>query len=130
MAGRRARDLKLLDALDALPRIPFEGTAWRAVRERRDPLQGHPSGGRWDLGTFDVLYTSMEPNGAAPIERRHRLDGLAQGVAPALERARDQTPFRRKMRASSPTMPRRNSSTQPTKMAPVMTVTQPPKPAR
>ncbi|MGH6919013.1 MAG: RES family NAD+ phosphorylase [Geminicoccaceae bacterium] len=64
MAGRRARDLELLDALDALPRVSFEGTAWRAVREGRDPLQGHPSAGRWDPGTFDVLYTSMEPDGA------------------------------------------------------------------
>ena len=65
MAGRRARDIELLDALDALPRVRFEGTAWRAVREGRDPLQGHPSGGRWDPGTFDVLYTSMEADGAA-----------------------------------------------------------------
>jgi len=65
MAGRRARDIELLDALDALPRARFEGTAWRAVREGRDPLQGHPSDGRWDPGTFDVLYTSMEPDGAA-----------------------------------------------------------------
>jgi hypothetical protein len=64
MAGRRARELELLDALDALPRVPFEGTVWRAVREGRDPLQGHPSAGRWDPGTFDVLYTSLEPDGA------------------------------------------------------------------
>jgi RES domain-containing protein len=64
MAGRRARDLELLDALDALPRMPFEGTVWRVVRQGRDPLQGHPSGGRWDPGTFDVLYTSMAPDGA------------------------------------------------------------------
>jgi hypothetical protein len=64
MAGRRARDIGLLDALDALPRIPFKGTVWRAVREGRDPLQGHPSAGRWDPGTFDVLYTAMEPDGA------------------------------------------------------------------
>jgi RES domain len=64
MAGRRARDIELLDALDALPRVPFEGRVWRAVRQGRDPLQGHPSAGRWDPGTFDVLYTSMEPDGA------------------------------------------------------------------
>lgn len=64
MARRRARDIELLDALDALPRIPFEGTVWRAVREGRGPLQGHPSGGRWDPGTFDVLYTSLEGDGA------------------------------------------------------------------
>ena len=64
MARRKARDLELLDALDALPRVAFEGTVWRAVRAGRDPLQGHPSAGRWDPGTFDVLYTSMEPDGA------------------------------------------------------------------
>lgn len=63
-SGRKARDLGLLDALDALERTQFEGTAWRAVREGRDPAQGHPSGGRWDPGTFDVLYTALEPDGA------------------------------------------------------------------
>jgi RES domain-containing protein len=62
--GRKARDLQLLDALDALERIPFEGTVWRAVREGRDPIQGHASAGRWDPGIFDVLYTALEPEGA------------------------------------------------------------------
>ena len=62
--GRKARDLELLDALDALERTAFEGTVWRAVREGRDPIQGHPSAGRWDPGTFDVLYTALEPDGA------------------------------------------------------------------
>jgi RES domain-containing protein len=60
----RARDLDLLDALDVLDRPPFEGTVWRVVREGRDPIQGHPWGGRWDPGAFDVLYTALEPNGA------------------------------------------------------------------
>ena len=63
-SGRKARDLRLLDALDALERTQFEGAAWRAVREGRDPAQGHPSAGRWDPGTFDVLYTALEPDGA------------------------------------------------------------------
>jgi RES domain-containing protein len=63
-SGRKARDLELLDALDALERTPFQGTAWRAAREGRDPAQGHPSAGRWDPGTFDVLYTDLEPEGA------------------------------------------------------------------
>jgi hypothetical protein len=71
MAGRRARDLELLDALDALPRVAFEGTVWRAVREGRDPLQGHPSAGRWDPGTFDVLYTSLEGDGAVAAIHFH-----------------------------------------------------------
>jgi RES domain-containing protein len=60
----RARDLDLLDALDALERTAFEGTVWRAVREARDPVEGHPSAGRWDPGKFDVLYTALEPDGA------------------------------------------------------------------
>ena len=62
--GGRARDVYLLDSLDALERSPFEGTVWRVVRAGRDPLQGHASAGRWDPGTFDVLYTSLEADGA------------------------------------------------------------------
>ncbi len=61
---RTARDLALLDALDACSREAFEGCAWRVVREGRDPLQGSPSGARWDPGTFDVLYTALERDGA------------------------------------------------------------------
>lgn len=65
MAGsRQARDHALLDALDALDRTPFDETVWRVVRDGRDPVQGHSSGGRWDPGTFDVLYTSCEADGA------------------------------------------------------------------
>lgn len=62
--GRKARDLALLDALDAREPEAFEGVVWRIVREGRDPLQGHPSSARWDPGTFDVLYTSLERDGA------------------------------------------------------------------
>jgi RES domain-containing protein len=62
--GGTARDIALLDVLDALERTPFEGTVWRAVREGRDPVEGHPSAGRWDPGIFDVLYTALEPDGA------------------------------------------------------------------
>jgi RES domain-containing protein len=59
-----ARDLALLDALDACPREDFEGSAWRIVRGGRDPLLGSPSGARWDPGTFDVLYAALERDGA------------------------------------------------------------------
>jgi hypothetical protein len=61
---RNPRDLALLDALDACPREPFEGRAWRIVREGRDPLLGSPSAARWDPGTFDVLYTALAREGA------------------------------------------------------------------
>ncbi len=61
---RRVRDPALIDALDRLPRSRFSGKVWRIVREGRDPLQCSASGGRWDDGSFDVLYTSLERQGA------------------------------------------------------------------
>ena len=63
--GRKARDVDLLDALDALDREPFVGEVWRIVRQGRNPLQGYRAGARWDPpGVFDVIYTSFEPDGA------------------------------------------------------------------
>lgn len=64
MSDRRPRDLALLDALDAHAGVPFEGAVWRIVRAERNPTQGYPAGARWDPGTFDVLYTSLEREGA------------------------------------------------------------------
>lgn len=61
---RRARDLQLLDALDALAPVLFEGPVWRIVRQGRDPAQGYPAGGRWDPGQFEVLYTALAREGA------------------------------------------------------------------
>lgn len=61
---RRARDLKLLDALDKLDPVSVSDTVWRVARSDQDPLIGRPVGGRWDPGLFDVLYTSFDPNGA------------------------------------------------------------------
>ena len=60
----KRRDLALIDAIEAIAPTPFSGTVWRVVREGRDPLEGRASGGRWDDGTFDVLYTSLEREGA------------------------------------------------------------------
>ena len=62
--GRKARDLELLDAIDRLARTTFEGQVWRVVREARDVLQASRVGARWDPGTFDVLYTSLDRDGA------------------------------------------------------------------
>jgi RES domain-containing protein len=65
MSGaRKPRDPALLDALDAFGRISYTGETWRVVRHGRDPLQGSASGGRWDPTLFDVLYTSLAPDGA------------------------------------------------------------------
>jgi RES domain-containing protein len=62
--SRKARDLELLDAIDKFERIPFEGNTWRIVREARDALQASPVGARWDPAIFDVLYTSLDREGA------------------------------------------------------------------
>ncbi|HEY8064519.1 MAG TPA: RES family NAD+ phosphorylase [Methylosinus sp.] len=61
---RKARDLALLDAIDAMDREPFEGQVWRAVRDGRDPTLGFPSQSRWCNGAFDILYTSLARDGA------------------------------------------------------------------
>jgi RES domain-containing protein len=62
--ARKPRDPSLLDALDAFDRVPYAGETWRVVRDGRDPLQGSASGGRWDPTLFDVLYTSLDTDGA------------------------------------------------------------------
>lgn len=60
----RARDHRLLDTIDALPRETFDGRVWRVVPKGRNPTLGHRSSSRWCDGTFDVLYTSLERDGA------------------------------------------------------------------
>ena len=62
--ARKPRDPVLLDALDAFDRVPYNGETWRVVRSGWDPLQGSASGGRWDPTLFDVLYTSLNADGA------------------------------------------------------------------
>jgi hypothetical protein len=78
--ARRARDIGLLDAIDAYKREAFAGAAWRIVREGRDPLLGSPSRSRWCNGSFDVLYTSLDRDGA--IAEIHSLLSL-QPVFPS-----------------------------------------------
>lgn len=62
--GRRARDHRLLDALGKLEPEPFQDVVWRVARDSREPLEGSSARGRWSPGHFDVLYTSLDPNGA------------------------------------------------------------------
>lgn len=78
--SRRARDLKLLDDVDAYPRRAYSGVLWRVVPSGRDPLQGGRSASRWCNGEFDVLYTSFERDGA--IAEVHALLSL-QPVFPS-----------------------------------------------
>ena len=72
MTERKVRSRRLLDALANIPQRPYIGKVWRSVREGRDPLACWHAGGRWDDGTFDVLYTS-ETREAAIAERRYHL---------------------------------------------------------
>jgi hypothetical protein len=62
--NRKARDIDLLDTIDAFRREAFSAQVWRVVRDGRDPAIGSPSNSRWCNGAFDVLYTSLECDGA------------------------------------------------------------------
>lgn len=77
----KRRDNALLDAVDAIDPTPFEGSVWRVTKDGRDPTHCSASGGRWDDGTFDVLYTSLEPDGA--IAEMHFHLGRGQPVFPS-----------------------------------------------
>ena len=74
-APPRPRDGALLDALTAAPRTSFEGTVWRVVRHDRDPLRASTPAGRWDDGTFEVLYTSLTSGGAIAEAHYHLTRG-------------------------------------------------------
>jgi RES domain len=78
--SRRARDLRLLDHVDAYPRRPYVGVLWRVVRDGRDALQPGRALSRWCNGDFDVLYTALERDGA--IAEVHALLSL-QPVFPS-----------------------------------------------
>ncbi len=80
---RPARDLQLLDAVDAFRREPLDAEVWRVVRDGRDPVLGSPSLSRWCNGTFDVLYASLERDGA--VAEIHSLLSL-QPVFPSRTR--------------------------------------------
>ena len=61
---RPPRPQALLDAIEAETPSRLTGVVWRVVTDGFDPLRPGRAGGRWDDGTFDVLYTSNERNGA------------------------------------------------------------------
>jgi RES domain-containing protein len=78
---RQVRDNALIDAIEALPETEFDDIVWQIVRGDRDPLRGSAPGGRWDDGTFDVLYTSMASDGAVAELHYHLSRG--QSVFPS-----------------------------------------------
>lgn len=59
-----AHSAELMDALDALPGTPLHERVWRVVWKSRDVL-ATGGGGRWNHpGRPDVLYCSLDANGA------------------------------------------------------------------
>lgn len=79
--AKAPRDSALIDALEAIEPVAFTGPVWRLVRDGRSPSQCSASGGRWDDGSFDVLYTSMSRAGALEEMRFHLMRG--QPVMPS-----------------------------------------------
>ena len=63
-AQHQIRDSSLLDALGSVSIRTLKKTLWRIVRKDRDPIRSSSPKGRWDDGTIDVLYTSLEADGA------------------------------------------------------------------
>jgi hypothetical protein len=61
----RIHDRTILDTLEAIGGTPFEGDVWRVTRKGRIATRGASANGRWSpSGEFEVLYTSMEREGA------------------------------------------------------------------
>lgn len=62
--SRLPRPQALLDAIEIETPMKLSARLWRVVTDGRDPLQPGRAGGRWDDGSFDVLYTSSDRDGA------------------------------------------------------------------
>lgn len=72
-AQGRVHDRAVLDALEASGSQPFEGNIWRVTRKELHALRGSSAYGCWSpTGEFEVLYTSLERDGAL-AEIGHRL---------------------------------------------------------
>jgi len=61
----RVHDRDILDALERMEPVSLDACVWRVARAGRDPIRGSAADGRWSPGgTIEVLYTSLERNGA------------------------------------------------------------------
>jgi RES domain-containing protein len=65
VGSSRVHDRAILDALEGMDPVPVDANVWRIIRSGRDPIRGSAAQGRWSPGeTIEVLYTSLERNGA------------------------------------------------------------------
>jgi RES domain-containing protein len=78
VAGGRIHDRELLDSLEKIPSVQFANDVWRVTRKGREALRGSAANGRWSPGgEFEVLYTSLEREGAlAEIGYRLNLEPI------------------------------------------------------
>lgn len=74
---RRIRDSVLLDTLESVHPQEYDGIVWRSVRENRNPMNYFKPRGRWDDGSFEVLYTSESKNVAIEEQFFHAYQGHA-----------------------------------------------------
>jgi RES domain-containing protein len=72
---RQPRPKALLDAIETESPTRFSGQVWRVVTDGFDPLRPSRAGGRWDDGSFDVLYTSASSDGAMAESWFHATKG-------------------------------------------------------
>jgi RES domain-containing protein len=77
----RVHDRAVLDALDAMDPVRFSSDVWRITGAGRDATRGSAASGRWSPGgTVEVLYTSLEREGAlAEIGYRLSLEPVWPG---------------------------------------------------
>jgi (2Fe-2S) ferredoxin len=61
---RKIRDPDLLDRLQGIAPQPVNSKIWRMARAGRNPLVATSPKGRWDDGSFEVLYTAVSPDAA------------------------------------------------------------------
>ena len=65
ITGDRVHDREILDALEAIAPTKLATNVWRVTRQGRNALRGSSANGRWSpVGEFEVLYTSLERDGA------------------------------------------------------------------
>ena len=65
VGGGRIHDRAVLDALESIPLTCFADDVWRVTRKGREATRGSTAYGRWSPGgAFEVLYTSLERDGA------------------------------------------------------------------
>lgn len=78
---RHPFDDRLLDDLAERQTVQIHQEVWRVVANTRSPLDGSKGSGRWNRRELEVLYTSLEPDGA--ISEIHFHISRGQSVFPS-----------------------------------------------